>query len=128
MTVPTPPASPAGLVVPSVPRSVSQVRAYARSVCEQAGLGQHAETLALLVSEVATNALVHGSGDVRVSVQAQGGRLRVEVGDDGKARPKPRTADLDAEGGRGLALVEALASSWGVDPRPPGKVVWFELG
>lgn len=41
--------------------------------------------------------------------------------------PAPRDAPADAEGGRGLALVDALAAAWGTLPRPEGKTVWFEV-
>lgn len=114
------------MVVPSVPRSVSEVRRFAIRMC-----GEYTEevrdTVALLVSEVATNALVHGRGDVEVRVVPQEGVLRVEVADDDPALPRPRTAGTDAEGGRGLALVDALASAWGTTETAQGKVVWFEV-
>jgi hypothetical protein len=56
-------------------------------------------------------------------------RLRVEVHDADTRLPAPREAGLDAEGGRGLALVEALAAAWAAEPLPDGdgKIVWFEL-
>ncbi|MCU1691286.1 MAG: rsbU 8 [Frankiales bacterium] len=126
MTPPTSSSPPGSIVVPSVPRSVAAVRRYAVSACAEAS-EEVRDTVALLVSEVATNALVHGTGDVEVGVSVRAGVLRVEVCDDGAALPQRRTAGPDAEGGRGLALVEALASAWGVEPRGSGKVVWFEV-
>jgi anti-sigma regulatory factor (Ser/Thr protein kinase) len=121
------PTSASGdLVVPSVPQSVARIRRHA-AACAAAHPGVDLDTLLLLVSEVATNALVHGSGDVRVRVLAAGDRLRVEVDDGSGSMPAPREARDDAEGGRGLALVQALATRWGADPRTGGKTVWFEL-
>ena len=122
MTAPT----PATLVVPSVPRSVAEVRRFAVASCAGSP-ADVCDTVALLVSEVATNALVHGAGDVEVKVVRQGDRLRVEVSDGSHELPRPRTVGLDAEGGRGLALVDALAADWGTAPSATGKVVWFEV-
>ncbi|MCW2607171.1 MAG: domain S-box protein [Frankiales bacterium] len=114
------------MVVPSVPRSVAELRHFAVLAC--ASCSEEArDDVALLVSEVATNALVHGSGDVELRVLLEGGVVRVEVGDGSRVRPVPRSAGVDAEGGRGLALVQALAASWGTRETPTGKVVWFEV-
>lgn len=119
-------ARPETLTVPSVPRSVAAVRRFAVAACD--GCPEEVrETVALLVSEVATNALVHGSGDVEVSVRRRDGLLRVEVADGSTDAPVPRAADAEAEGGRGLALVDALSSGWGTELTPSGKTVWFEL-
>lgn len=113
------------LTVPSVPRSVAEVRRFARDVC---GPGSPAaDTVELLVSEVATNALVHGAGDVRVRVVVLPDRVRVEVDDDSPLALAPRSAGPTAEGGRGLALVTALSAQWGVLSRPGSKTVWFEV-
>jgi anti-sigma regulatory factor (Ser/Thr protein kinase) len=122
------PAQDEELVLPSVPQSVSQVRRYAVAACTALGYDGDCDTLALLVSEVATNALIHGAGQVRVRVLHAGPRMRIEVSDDSVSLPVPRRAGTDAEGGRGLALVEALAADWGVEARDTGKTVWFELG
>lgn len=119
------PAPRAELSVPSVPRSVAQVRRFARDACAPGSAT--ADAVELLVSEVATNALVHGEGEVRVRVQAREGVVRVEVDDESPVLPVARSAGPTAEGGRGLALVTALSSSWGVLPRDDGKTVWFEV-
>lgn len=115
------------LTVPRLPASIASVRRFAVSACRRSGFGALCESVALLVSEVATNALVHGSGEVRVQVRAHGSRLRVEVADDSPGLPRPREAGLLEEGGRGLALVDSLADDWGVQRVGGGKVVWFEL-
>ena len=84
----------------------------------------------LLVSEVVTNGLVHGDSDVHVSVRRYPDRVRVEVRDSDPhpalAVTVPREED-QAEGGRGLVIVSALASAWGNSPSGRGKTVWFEL-
>ena len=119
-------STPETLVVPSVPRSVAEVRRFAVASCADCP-EDVCDTVALLVSEVATNALVHGAGDVEVKVVRRGDRLRVEVSDGSPQLPRPRHVGPDAEGGRGLALVDALAVAWGTEPSPTGKVVWFEV-
>lgn len=120
-------ARDAGLTLPSVPQSVAAVRRYAVTTCRARGYQGDCDILALLISEVATNALIHGTGQVRVRVIDRGPRLRVEVSDDSDRLPTARAFDGSAEGGRGLALVDALAAAWGSDLCPGGKTVWFEL-
>lgn len=87
------------------------------------------DTILLLTSEVATNAVLHTDGmfEVQVEVLADGG-VRVSVTDDSTQVPQPRVAPVDATTGRGLTLVDALARAWGVDDHRHGKVVWFEVG
>ena len=87
-----------------------------------------ADTLGLLVSEVVTNAVVHGDSrelDVIASVTER--FVRVEVCDDGEGFvPRPRALAPDDVGGWGLFLVEQLASAWGVS-FSGRTTVWFEL-
>lgn len=89
------------------------------------------ETAALLLSELVTNALRHGSPpgrEIAVSLHRYDGLLRMEVEDAGDFLPRPRTPGLDDECGRGLALIAALSDDWGVAPRQgPGKRVWVTL-
>ena len=115
------------LVVPSLPQSIARIRRYAVDTCLARGHEADCDTVALLVSEVATNALIHGSGEVRIRVLADGPVVRVEVTDGSPAVPVQREASQDAEGGRGIALVDALATDWGTLPDDPGKTVWFEV-
>jgi anti-sigma regulatory factor (Ser/Thr protein kinase) len=84
----------------------------------------------LLTSEVVTNALVHGDSDVSVCVRQYPDHIRVEVRDSDPHPARPVTvprAEDEAEGGRGLLIVSALASGWGNSPSGRGKTVWFEL-
>ena len=115
------------ITVPSVPASVASVRRYTVGVCRAEGLDGLADTAALLVSEVATNALVHGSGDVQVEAWVEAEVLRVEVSDAEPRLPRRRAARELDEGGRGLALLDALSTAWGADSRDGGKTVWFTL-
>jgi anti-sigma regulatory factor (Ser/Thr protein kinase)/transcriptional regulator with XRE-family HTH domain len=85
------------------------------------------EDAALLVSELVTNSVVHsGSGWVDVAIVVDTDALRVEVSDQGPEVIRPRTPDGDGNGW-GMTLVAELARRWGVERRPEGKTVWFEL-
>lgn len=82
----------------------------------------------LLVSELVTNAVVHGGSHAEVSVVLTPRALRVEVGDHDERIPEPnRESDDWATSGRGLALVESLSRTWGIDRVERGKVIWFEV-
>ena len=86
-------------------------------------------TAQLLASELFTNALDHGAGDITLQVTRLPGEVRVEVSDRGNNRPQVRTVKLQDVRGRGLMILEALAVRWGVDPLEggEGKTVWFTL-
>ena len=115
---------------------ISEVRRELRDAVRRWGVGELADTVELLTSELITNALVHTDRDAlltaRLFQEAQEdavgpARLRVEVDDESDLWPKRRTPGEQASSGRGLMLVEALADAWGVDPRGSGKRMWFEL-
>lgn len=85
------------------------------------------EELALLCSEIIANAVHHTTGPSTLTVLWTGSRLRVEVTDTAPGLPAPRGCTLNAESGRGLMLIAAIATDWGTTPTPTGKAVWFEL-
>ena len=120
---------PPGLVVDHDLSAVRTARRFVRDRCEGADLDDDVvETAVLLASEVVTNALRHGGGRARVDVTTGAGTVRVTVGDDDPFRPAPLAAVEGATGGRGLAILDALARRWGIDDAAVGKVVWFEVG
>jgi len=84
-------------------------------------------SIELLVSELVTNAVLHASSAARLDVHVTRGNIRVEVFDDDATLPELRTPDPRRAGGRGLQLVDAIASRWGSEPQLTGKVVWFEM-
>lgn len=103
-----------------------QARHAVSGVC--ADLHPDVSTVAqLLVSELVTNALQHGRGRIDVRIDRSPGQLRVSVDDESRAQPVVRSGDIDDDGGRGLLIVETLASSWGVRRSGRGKSVWFTL-
>ncbi|WP_225824539.1 ATP-binding protein [Streptomyces naphthomycinicus] len=86
----------------------------------------------LIVAELAANAATHGrvrGRDFRLTLYAVGDTLRIEVTDTrGDRLPRPGRPAPDAETGRGLLLVDALADRWGTTPGlPPRKTVWAEV-
>lgn len=113
--------------LPPDPASAAGARRFVREVLEAWGVSQLEEAAILLTSELITNALLHARTPMRLRLFRRDGLLRVEVGDDSGRAPVRRHYADDASTGRGLALVEALADEWGVDPDNGGKAVWFTL-
>lgn len=102
------------------------VRRYAVDACVALGWGDSSNTVALLVSEIATNAVLHAYGPaLRVVVLDRGMRLRIEVFDGSPGLPVPRRARLGAEQGRGLAIgtlsPSRVASTSELTARSPGS-------
>jgi anti-sigma regulatory factor (Ser/Thr protein kinase) len=81
----------------------------------------------LLVSELVTNAFVHGAPPVELRARRTAEGLRVEVRDGAPEQPVMRDTPLDLPGGQGLRLVDALATRWGWSAAEVGKAVWFEI-
>jgi anti-sigma regulatory factor (Ser/Thr protein kinase) len=112
---------------PLTPAVAGRARAAIKSALTKAGLEHLTETAELLGSELVTNALLHGVAPARMVVYEDSGLLFIEVHDAAVALPRPEIAAADAEGGRGLAIVEALAEDWDTDPTNTGKCVWASL-
>lgn len=89
------------------------------------------DAVLVVVSELVTNAVVHGRSavDVQVDGDPGAGRVRVAVTDAGGGRPRTQRPGPEESHGRGLQIVEALADLWGVEPAASGrgKTVWAEL-
>lgn len=118
----------ATLVVEPDPAAVRQARAFVRSHCRAAGIDAEAcENVVLLTSETVTNAFTHGRSEARIAVTIGTRAILVEVGDDNSRHPQRVEQDADALDGRGLAILDILAGSWGVRDDRYGKVVWFEV-
>jgi anti-sigma regulatory factor (Ser/Thr protein kinase) len=81
----------------------------------------------LLLSEVFTNALLHGRGPVTVEVEQCGDGYRIAVADCSSTPPTEKGYQADDATGRGLHLLDSLAAAWGWEPTDFGKVVWFDL-
>jgi anti-sigma regulatory factor (Ser/Thr protein kinase) len=109
---------------------VAAARRFVSSAIRRGGPAREASRL--LVSEAATNALLHsGSGDggsFAVEYLISDDLLRVEIHDGGGPNgPRRRVHHLESMTGRGLDLFDALSDRWGVNGGPAGRTVWFEL-
>jgi anti-sigma regulatory factor (Ser/Thr protein kinase) len=114
-------------VFPAVPESVSAARRFTRAALARHGITDGTIDIAmLLVSELATNSLVHAKSDIRLRVRV-GDEVRIEVCDASPHGPVTHDDGLERESGRGLELVSSLADEWDWDRRANGKVVWFTL-
>jgi hypothetical protein len=107
-----------------------QARAGIRRLIGDEVSDDFAEDAQLLTSELVTNAVMYAPTGCKVSAWfvAATPALRVEVADTTTAAPRMRTGVSATQiGGRGLQLVAARSSEWGVRSNPMGKSVWFEL-
>jgi anti-sigma regulatory factor (Ser/Thr protein kinase) len=108
--------------------SVGEARLFVRDALSETDAPQDlVDSAVLLVSELATNVTLHARTDVRVTLRFEGEALWAEVKDWNSRLPQACLPPEDATTGRGLQLVEAIASSWGVERDSDGKVVWFQL-
>jgi len=87
------------------------------------------EALALITSELATNAVRHGPSGFEIRIEQRSDCIHIEVEDDGGGAPIVRAPGLSETSGRGLQIVGALADEWGVIPRDgsEGKTVWARV-
>ncbi len=121
------------VTLPPDSRSARLARRHVTSACEDAGLTDVLDDALLIVTELVTNAVVHAGTNVELFLDTSGPGLRGEVLDQGGGTlPVLGGDDLDPaedtrEGGRGLFLLDVLASSWGTNHGPTGKSVWFRL-
>ncbi|WP_432081480.1 SpoIIE family protein phosphatase [Streptomyces sp. WAC 04229] len=112
--------------LPREPRSVGRARELARAQLLDWDMEPLVDTTELLVSELVTNALRYGEGEIRLRLLLDR-TLVCEVWDSGLVQPRRRRARDTDEGGRGLQLVGLLSAAWGSRRTPRGKTVWFEL-
>ena len=110
------------------PASVGRARRLVAAAITATGHDELVDVGTLLVSEVVTNSVLHAGTEIRLSCHPRRTGIRVEVFDRSTLVPGIRHYDAEATTGRGLALVSALAASWGVDCEDDGKTLWFELG
>ena len=114
------------LFVPAA-SAVPAVRHFVADVLSQWGLVDLTDAAALVVTELATNALRHARSPFRVAVGRSSSGVRIAVHDASRQRPRLGDPGLTATGGRGVWLVDEVSSRWGTDDVADGKVVWSEL-
>jgi anti-sigma regulatory factor (Ser/Thr protein kinase) len=109
---------------------VPAARRFALETLAEWGYRERQDDVRLCVSELATNALLHGvppGREYALAVVGEGPLVRIEVRDSGSGGPQVSAAEADGCGGRGLHLVTAFADDFGVTPHDPGKTVWAVL-
>ncbi|MHB1585243.1 MAG: MEDS domain-containing protein [Acidimicrobiales bacterium] len=114
------------LFVP-VPAAIAAARRFVTGALRAFADDPLTDVAALVVSELATNAVLHAGSAFRVGVRRSGPAVRIEVEDSCPARPRQRPTDNDTPGGRGIPLVEEVSARWGSDSSDGGKVVWSDL-
>jgi DNA-binding NarL/FixJ family response regulator len=110
---------------PSEAASAGTARRFVRASID-AATEEILADVELLVSELVINAVVHASSAPRVDVVLSRDSYRVEVYDDDPTMPELREPSPHDRGGRGIVLLDLLASRWGAEALDQGKVVWFE--
>jgi serine/threonine-protein kinase RsbW len=116
------------ITIPGTTRAARVARDYVREILQPgvAALGD----LVLCVSELVTNAVVHTKSGVRgyvtIQVTETEKEIRLDVTDDGGTSSVPHLARVGA-GGRGLRILDSIATTWGVRPAEPGTTVWCTL-
>ncbi len=114
--------------LPPLAESVGAARRHASRVLDDLGLQRLRDDACTVVSELATNAVLHARSDFTVTLVLHERHVRIAVADRSPSRPRPsRLRDQAATTGRGLHMVAALSSGWGIEGRQPGKVVWCDL-
>jgi anti-sigma regulatory factor (Ser/Thr protein kinase) len=113
------------------PGSVGEARRFVRRVLEHWGFNEMVDTVALLTSELATNAVLHARTAFAVVVTSKAGDIRVDVLDNSSAPPRHRQNTTLAATGRGVAMVDRLATAWGATAAGElhgyVKGVWFTV-
>jgi anti-sigma regulatory factor (Ser/Thr protein kinase) len=104
--------------------SVGAARRFLLATLRQWSLEPVEWNAAQVVSELVTNAVLHAGTTVTLSLRPEADGLRIEVRDRSRRALTRRRYGLSATTGRGLALVAALSSEWGVEPSDDGKTVW----
>jgi Histidine kinase-like ATPase domain len=132
------PAPASALIFSSLPRAESmfppvldspgQARTFIAETCHAWGLDGSVDVACLIVSELICNTVVHAHTDAAVTLEHRGAYLMIQVRDRDPHLPRlPAAPAATAVGGRGLLLIAALSSDWGIEPQPDGKIIWAAL-
>jgi anti-sigma regulatory factor (Ser/Thr protein kinase) len=117
----------ASLTLPAELSSIGDARRFLRSSLAAWGVDDFDLGGPQVLTELATNAALHARSAYTVHLVLEPGALLLEVTDSSPALPQHRHYGTDATTGRGIALVEALSTAWGVESSPTGKTVWCRV-
>ncbi len=112
---------------PPGPTSPRAVRLFTADLLKRWGLGSQIDVVSIIVSELTTNAVVHAGTPFQVVLSRRKNGLRIAVHDSSGALPVLAQPEATATSGRGMGIVAALSSDWGIDQGPAGKTVWADL-
>ncbi|HEX3621313.1 MAG TPA: ATP-binding protein [Acidimicrobiales bacterium] len=116
------------LPLPPTAASAGAARRFVESVLTAAHQEALAYTATVLVSELVANAVLHTATSLEVVVAVDEEGARVEVHDGSPQLPVRKRYSAMSGTGRGLMMVDRMATHWGAEPTATGKVVWFDLG
>lgn len=129
--VPTPrgegASPPATLTLPALAESVPAARRFVMNTLADLDAAGACNDVVALVSELATNAVIHARTPYTIVVSRERDTVRVRVHDLSAVIPRRRAYGLDATTGRGLRLVASMSADWGIEAESGGKAVWFEV-
>ncbi|HEX2064787.1 MAG TPA: ATP-binding protein [Acidimicrobiales bacterium] len=110
------------------PASAREAREFVGQALREVRAGEQDDVVVLLANELVTNAILHARGDIVLAVELAPDKVRIQVTDQSSQLPVQRGGVEEATSGRGLELVDALATAWGVEPMSgDGKQVWCEV-
>lgn len=107
--------------------SVGEARRFVRRALVELGAEEIEFEAAQVVSELATNSVIHAATRFEVALDHDGECLRIAVSDGSRRIPVAKSHSAQATTGRGLRLVATLAEAWGTEERSDGKTVWCTL-
>jgi anti-sigma regulatory factor (Ser/Thr protein kinase) len=111
----------------ATPEAVAAARAFVAATLAAWDLDDLAELAQLCTSEAASNAIRHARSAFHLRMESADREVLVRVEDHGPGEPVLQQADYQSDSGRGMWLISRLASRWGWERTPRGKVVWFAL-
>jgi anti-sigma regulatory factor (Ser/Thr protein kinase) len=114
--------------LPPLPGSSASARAFLRDALRTWDLDGFGEVTEVLTTELVSNVVLHVGAPMTLRAQRKPASIRIEVDDPSDVPPVVRHPGPLAERGRGVLLIDALASQWGIEQRAGGgKTVWFEI-
>ncbi len=115
-------------MLPAAPASLATARGFARDALRRWNLIACSDDTLVVVNELVTNAIVHGSGPVTLTISLRGRLLHIVVRDRSPVKPASASLNDERTSGRGLAIVEAMTTDWGyTKSATTGKDVWADI-
>ncbi|MHB1988186.1 MAG: response regulator [Acidimicrobiales bacterium] len=108
----------------SAPR---EARRFVAELLNKWSCADKLDVIQLALSELVTNAVIHAQSGPEIAVRLLDGCIRIEVSDNDPKLPERSAPSPLQSSGRGMHILDACATRWGVEPRSAGKIVWFEV-